>query len=340
MKKKLFIPLLILAIISSLSISVPTFAETSDDATKNFWTIPELIELKAEYDRERDVVCSGDLECEENRRFELLEQGGVYNALDSFSNMILMITSINPSASTVRVLFHDEDPTIRIMGETEPAVLDEIFIAWFSREPVMFNNYYAKNGHYDMEMYFLFSGSASTRGRRWFTPNTEKELRISHADALLKSPHYIFFTMEGERTSVSGMHDYSNCIESPFFEEGMECRIVFDDAGGFDFRPFWPGADYPADWLRTNDEEGYGGVADTTIDGSSDAATIEDGNASATPLINAISDVTPSSPNTGSPTKPASSFKRSKELIWYPILIIFLSDIFIFWWFWPEERSH
>ena len=334
---------------------MPTFAETPEGNNKKFWTIPELIELREEDIMERDSLCDEDLECEKNRHFELLARGGKYSVLNSFNNMLLLVTSINPSNSTIKVLFHDENPMMRRMGETEPAILDEIFIAWFSSQPVIFNNYYAKHSHYDMEMYFLFSGNASTNGYGWFTPNQEVELQIDHAEALLNSPHYIFFTMEGENTSVSGMHDYGSCIESPFFEEGMECRMVFDGTGNFSFLPFWPGSDSPV-YNPYSTEEGYGGAigdntgennedieggSDETIDNPETAPTpTEDNNALATQLADKTSNTIPNHPNTGSFTKSASSSKRNKEPIWCPNYVIFLSDIFIFWWFLPEERSH
>ena len=355
MKKKPFLPLLSLILISSIGFSVPTFAKTIEGTSKKFWTIPELIELKEENDRERNLICNGDFECEENFYFGLLEQGGIYSALDNFSNMVLLITSINPSSATIKVLFHDEDMMRRMMGETDPAVLDEIFIAWFASEPAMFNNYYAKHSRYSMEMYFLFSGNARTKGRGWFTPNQEIELSISHSDALLKSPHYIFFTMEGENTSASGMHDYSNCIESPFFEEGMECRMVFDDEGGFDFLPFWPGSDYPVEGTYFIEEEGYGGTL------TEDNADIEEGIDSPEGPINPVSNpeapgnivtnsittepmssiVLASQPETGEFTRPTSMSRKKKdeEFPWCPTLIIVLSSIFIFWWFYPAQKG-
>ena len=347
MKSKLFL-ISFFTIISSVGLTLPTFAVAPESDNKKFWTIPELIELREEDVMERGSLCEEDLECEINRHFELLERGGEYSILNSFNNMILLITSINPSNSTIRVLFHDENPMMRRMGEMEPAILDEIFIAWFSSQPIMFNNYYAKHSHYSMEMSFLFSGSASTNGYGWFTPNQEVELQIDHAEALLKSPHYIFFTMEGENTSVSGMHDYSNCIESPFFEEGMECRMVFDDTGNFDFLPFWPGSDSPA-YNPYSIEEGYGGTIDDNTESNSDIITdnpetaatpSEENDAQATQLADATPETALNYPDTGSFTESPNPSKRDKNSVWCPILIIFLSDLFIFWWFWPEERSH
>ena len=355
MKKKPFLSLLSLILISSIGFSAPTFAKTIQGTSKKFWTIPELIELKEENDRERELACNGNSECEENLYYSLLEQGGIYSAIDNFSNMHLLITSINPSASTVRVLFHDKVPMDYIGNEVEPAVLDEIFIAWFSREPDMFNNYYAKYGRYKMEKYFLFSDSASNRGRGWFPPNQEVELPIDHADALLRSPHYIFFTMEGEHTSVSGMHDYSNCVESPFFEEGMECRMIFDDEGGFDFLPFWPGSDYPVEgtYFIEEEEEGYGGAStengntEENIHNPESPADPVDNDPEAPANTNTTTDQPTSGialsgqPETGEFTRPTSMLKsrKNEEFPWCLALIITLSGIFIFWWFYPTQKG-
>ncbi len=243
MKKKLLFLTTTLMLIGNLSFATPTFAESS--SSKDFWTIPELIELKTTTDAEVNSLCQGDFMCEEDYRFSLLDQGGQYSALEGFSSMILMITAINPTNSTIRVLFHDEDPMMRMMGEEDRAALDEIFIAWFSEEPRIFNNYYAKANNYTQEMYYLFSGDANTNGTGWFPPNQEVEIQIEHADALLREPHLIFFAMEGENTSAYGAHGYDSCIKSPLFEEGMECRMVFDETTNFYFLPFIPGEDMP-----------------------------------------------------------------------------------------------
>ena len=360
----------------TLTLTISTLAATVPNRTsaithgERFWTIPQLVEMKTAADAEMAELiapCAGDRDCEDEIFFQRLDSDGKYLAIDNFSNMILMVTAINPSNSTVRVMFHDQDPMLeRMLGEKQYATLSELYIAWFTKPPVMYNSYYAVYGNYEEGMYHpLYAGSAEMYGEGWFPPNVEVELSINDAEVLYNLPYTIHFTMEADITNASGAHDYSDCFASPDYQEGMECRMVFSDIGGFYFLPFWPDAtipatgpdipgpvtdsepgnptDEPTDDLAPSDP-----AADTsepTINPDPEPEQPTDitfsqsdelGLGTATEITEPTSASEPKTPNTGA--YPAEICNREINMPWWIIALILAGNALLIWWFTPNRR--
>ena len=350
--KKIISILILIAFLSTASLQNPTFATST---SREIWTIPELIEMKTESDREMDELCHEDQSCEEGLHSSRLENRGRNLAIENFSNMTLIITSINPSNSIVRVLFHDEDQMLRqFFGTRQHAILDELYIAWFSSRPEIYNRDYALYGNYPDGMYYpLFAGSSATNGSDWITPNIEVELNIEDASVLYNSPYLIYFTMEADITNVSGIHDYGDCMNSPLYEEGMECRMVFDDAGGFFFLPFLPGAETPVfyplseETLIDKNTTSEIGSQETSISPSSaDSLETEKENSSTNSLGNsdassssATKTVNPTIPNTGASIYPFKNHIKKVDLPWWIIVLVVLGGAFLVWLFTPNSKK-
>ena len=381
-KLPLLVPLLLTLTISTLAATVPNQASAITHGAR-FWTIPQLIEMKAKADTELDELtehCAGDRECKDDIFFERLESDGKYLAIDNFSNMILMVTAINSSNSTVRVMFHDEDPMLeRMIGEKQRATLSELHIAWFTKPPVMYNSYYAVYGNYEEGMYHnLYSGFAAENDEDWLAPNVEVELEINDAASLYNEPYIIYFTMEADITSVSGVHDYSDCLTSPAYKEGMECRMVFDEVGGFYFLPFLPGATTPVAISDATEPEPSEPADKPSVAPSAEEPTtpsptptldpesIADPNPTpepeiipnpepATPAefesdmgrINEASGMSlaanitldPKTPDTGTQTYPDATYGREIEMPWWIAGLIISGIGLLIWWFIPNRHN-
>ena len=335
--------------------ATPVFARESSE----IWTVPQLMTIQKEVAAETAELCSGYTFCEDELYFSHLETGGKYAALDGFSNTILLITAINPSTSTIRVVFHDEDPMMRWLSEENHYdTLDELYISKFSNRPSIDEAHDIMRGGYSSDTHHpLFAGTAATNGTGWFTPNIEVELPITNAASLLETPYIIHFAMEADFTNVIGAHDYSDCLASPAYEEGMECRVVFDENGWFYFLPFWPGAELPATMTATEDliledtatgdtpAEDSTPLNNTIIEGGLGVVEPEEGTTLAAGLNpeaasiepTPTSDTLPTAPDTGSPTYGFHA-KKTDLPLWIAGLII-ANFALLIWWFTPIHKK-
>ena len=334
MAKKIFTPILIfLTLISGTCLKTSTVSAAS---AKQIWTIPQLIAMKNEINIELTEVCNSDIACEDEFFFEHSRFDTAYKIVDGFRRSILLITAINPEESTIRVLFQDDSPMLNeLFGGKRQAVLDELYIAWFSEQPNMYNSYYAVHGNYPEGMYHpLFAGSATANGANWFVPNTEVTLSINDAAVLYNVPYLIYFTMEADITNATGAYDYSDCMNSPAYETGMECRMVFDDEKGISFLPFLPGSESPV--LAPDANEPNEDISSTSINTQESvlgkpSTTIEKG-------TNQSLNTLPKAPNTG-----FISFRNSTNkyinLPWWILALIIANIIVLIWLFVPIRRK-
>ena len=356
MVKKLFLISTLTILAGSIGLrTVPVFARESGE----IWTVPQLITLQEEVVAETSRICAGDTFCENELYFDHLRFGGKYAALDGFSNMIILITAINPSSSTIRVIFHDEDPIMRwVPEENRRSTLDELYVSKFSNHPGIDEAHdIMRSGHSGETHHPLFVGAAATNGIGWFASNVEVELPITNATSLLEAPYIIHFAMEADYTNVLGAHDYSDCLTSPAYKEGMECRAVFDENGWFYFLPFWPGAELPATMTATEDPvseeatsedtpaEGSTPPDDTPMEGGLGAVEPEEGTTLVTEITpeasstetTSISDILPTTPDTGKPTYGFHA-KKTDLPLWIAGLIV-ANFVLLVWWFMPVHRK-
>ena len=335
--------------------ATPVFARESSE----IWTVPQLMTIQKEVAAETAELCSGYTFCEDELYLSHLETGGKYAALDGFSNMIILITAINPSNSTIRVIFHDEDLMMRWLPEEgRRSTLDELYVSKFSNRPGIDEAHDIMRSGYSSDTHHpLFAGTAATNGAGWFTPDIEVELPITNATSLLEAPYIIHFAMEADYTNVIGAHDYSDCLASPAYEEGMECRVVFDENGWFYFLPFWPGAESSAtitvakdptledttpgdtlteDSILSDDTPAEGGLGFVEPEeGTTLAAGLNPEAASIEPTP--TSDTLPTAPDTGSPTYGFHA-KKTDLPLWIAGLII-ANFALLIWWFTPIHKK-
>ncbi len=358
MAKKLSLISFLTILASSFGLQVaPVFARESSE----IWTIPQLIAMQEDVAAETAELCAGDTFCEDELYFSHLETGGKYAALDGFSNMLILVTAINPANSTIRVVFHDEDPMMRWLPEEDRrATLDELYVSKFSNHPTLDEAHdIMRSGDSTDTHHPLFSGTTATNGAGWLTPNIEVELPITNAASLYDEPYLLHFAMEADTSNAIGVHDYSDCMTSPIYEEGMECRMVFDENGWFYFLPFWPGAEAPA--MVTSVEEIPTPAADNpepasditiTEDSPTESTPTEDGYGAASleetteKPVEVSSDVDPNTsvstsitaPDTGDLTYPGFHAKKT-DLPWWIAGLIIANLALLIWWFLPTRKK-
>ena len=279
MKKKLFfkIPTIITGAITLLGTSLtlsPAYAyEIADSAVdpsllpsgieingKRYWSVAEMQIASELINQKREEFCQGDRMCEEELSWQQMDElGGIYRALDPFENTHFMLTSVNPSRNTVKFLYHDEDKMLsRMLGETIRHDIASIYAVWVDESlgsiTTTSSNWlaYGQRAPYHLgsveeveaATHLIFDESEAELGPGWFTPNTEREYHVvgsNLVDNTRGQIHYSLNAASGGGHS-HGTLDYSGCINSPNYQEGMECRMMYHADGYYDMLPMNPSA--------------------------------------------------------------------------------------------------
>ena len=120
-------------------------------------------------------------------------------------------------------------------------------------------------------------------------------------------------------SSVMSWPDYSSCVNSLNYVEGMECRMIFDETGNWSYYPFYPEEPKTA-------ENSISDLGGETIIYASTMSEEELG--ATTEVVNA--------PNTGTTTAPQ---EKQTGLPWWMSLIFSVGCATTLWLFWPKSRK-
>lgn len=223
---------------------------------KRYWSVAEMQTASDLINAKREEFCQGDRMCTEELPWQQMDEfGGIYRALDPYENIHFMLTSVNPSANTVKFLYHDEDKMLsRMLGETVRHDIASIYAVWVDESlgsiTTTSNNWlaYGQRAPYHLgtveeveaATHLIFDESETELGAGWFTPNTEREYHVE-GESLLDNTngqiHFSFNATEGGGHS-HGTLDYSSCIKSPEYTAGMECKTMFSEDGSRVYLPF------------------------------------------------------------------------------------------------------
>ena len=339
MPKKILLLLIALSI-STLSMTVPKTA-FAEEPSQSVWTLEEIAAFKAEVDAEDDLICAGDWTCKEDLRFGRLEgdEGKIYRALEEFNMSDFIISSINPSSGTISLYFQDEDWMMRTMGMDESRKLTEVYAFWLedgmigpAKDTIDIYNYSGdvKDGIFVDGLHPLISKNEEKDGTDWFPSRTEVQFSVEGSDLVNNREGIIYFTVNANGLII-GLKDYSECINSPDYAEGMECRIVFSHSGPL-YVPFSSDdVDLPVDdsasdlkyyivEKRLSFSDAYGGpVSATAAKRDTDSGL--------------------KAPNTGAYAYPAEVCSKEINMPWWLIAAILAGNALLIWWFMPSRQK-
>lgn len=353
MAKKL--PLLILTLtISTLATTVPksTFAEGSPVA---MWPLEEIAALKAEVDAEDELTCGNNVGCREVLRAERLSDDNdhIYLAVEEFSTSNFYVSAINPSAGTITLFLQDEDYISKRRGIDKRYSLTEVYMYWLDdtigplNDTVTICNYSedVKNGTHVDGLHPLISKNEEKDGENWMPPYTEVQYSVGGSNLADNRNGILYFTAKAGR-SIIGLKDYSTCINSPDYTEGMECRIMFKESGSYTYIPMPPRTiTIPDEEPIPNPDEPTG---ETLVEPGQGAATetpesketAEDAGANPeleiASMSHPVSRSLPKAPNTGA--YPAEACSRGINMPWWIIVLILAGNALLIWWFTPNRR--
>lgn len=222
---------------------------------KHYWSVAEMQTASDLINAKREEFCQGDRMCREELPWQQMDEfGGIYRALDPYENIHFMLTSVNPSANTVKFLYHDEDKMLsRMLGETVRHDIASIYAVWVDESlgsiTTTSSNWlaYGQRAPYHLgtveeveaATHLIIDESETELGAGWFTPNTEREYHVEGSDLTENTSgqfHYSLNSTEGGHSH--GTLDYSSCINSPNYTIGMECKTMFSEEGSRAYLPF------------------------------------------------------------------------------------------------------
>ena len=216
---------------------------------RTYWTFEETWNLKTAIDDEVAAICGHDYGCELDYRFGLLDQPE-YRMMGAmmFPSMVYM-TAVNPKKETITLFYNDTgDWSTRALTGDRHFSLQEFTTFWVEDEDLNYSilndvretRYYADSILSDSaaeEITPLFYGSAERDGEDWFESN--KEIEISVAGSGLARNHAGFIHQIGVSDSTFvGTFNYSDCLRSPDYRDGMECKLMYAEDGGMWYLPF------------------------------------------------------------------------------------------------------
>ena len=235
-KAPLFISTL-LAFAGSLSIYSPvTYAE---DNTVSHWTVSELLAAKPILDTTKDNFCGDKWECREGISMAYRGLGGRAGGQTELESLRFMITSLNPTLGTIKAIYFDEDLDYD---------LTEFHMYWL--DPDMPNPNSRASYYYDYHeniknredvsgLHVLVVEDETNRTSGWFVPNQEITYEVGDFTAMTNNTFHVY--IDSERGNSIRTTNYTSCLESPEYQPGMECRLVYNnDIKWFDYIPMTP----------------------------------------------------------------------------------------------------
>ncbi len=162
-----------------------------------------------------------------------------------------LITSINPSLETMTLNYTDPmEAHFKEMGlPTDPIDLTSLYMFWLEpgdKDPekdARYTDNYAKqieDGEPEPDVHVILSRNNNTDGTDWLEIGKETEFQIKGSH--LSSPDFdgrIFHKLSGSNGVIwsRGSVHISECINSPDYIPGMDCKLMMRDDGRFVYLP-------------------------------------------------------------------------------------------------------
>lgn len=244
MKKALLLPTLIAAMAAgNLAIMSQDSSAIYKEGNKTWWTVEEMLDFRKTADSEIDERCGKDYECREELYFERLgDYNNQYVALERLEEPQFNITSINPEQETMKVVYFDQNPMMKRMGEEEHDPLAHIFIAWFDEiaNPGEMGNYYYET---PLEETFtniphvIYQKNAEEYPGGVFPVNQEFSLPITGSGIKNDPLGRLGVAVFAEQYNSLGFVDYKSCLVAPDYTSGTECRLMVSSSGELKYMP-------------------------------------------------------------------------------------------------------
>ena len=244
MKKSLiFSSLAVAAIFAGTSLNFhPVSAKTVTEKWGNTYTLEEVKVMYQEFRTKMIATCSeDDRTCLRTFFNTMKAEDPKYGALNTYINIPFYITKIDPETGNLHLYYRDHSLNRFKMGsmeEGEQHALTKMYIGWLEPDTNIseFPKLISKDATNE-KLHVIVRAEAEANGGFWFP--SEKEVMISApgADLSNNETRKIIFWLHMGSASFFNNSDYSTCYEAGY-QSGMECRMMFTEAGGYIYLPY------------------------------------------------------------------------------------------------------
>ncbi|MBQ3433263.1 hypothetical protein IJG22_03150 [Candidatus Saccharibacteria bacterium] len=193
-----------------------------------WWSVEELLSFNQEVEAEKEAECGDNQDCRMEFGWSMIERGPKYSALNNLLEGQFWVTSVNPAAETVKVLFFDDDMMLRHMGIEEKLEIEHLYLGWFDEWRGQIYNY-----DHDGFTNGTVSGShplydSTTEGVDAIVPWQESELSVTGGGLIYNTTGKLDYALYAKYNmfNAQGHFDYSSCLSAPDYQEGMECQMM------------------------------------------------------------------------------------------------------------------
>ncbi|MBR3270141.1 hypothetical protein IKG07_02755 [Candidatus Saccharibacteria bacterium] len=256
-----------------------------------------------------------------------------------------LVTALNPSNSTARVLFNDESATQWMPWVEEKDVFKDLHLFWWENGPTKYD-YFDPT---DPEFHRIFDRVAKP-GENWLSANKEVEISIPRETFEILKTKPLYYYAISEMSTVVGQRDFRSCLSDIEGKEGYECSIIVGKTGGIEY--------YPTEIKQAPVPEAtseFTPVA-TSIPAASPTPEIKELKPVITEKISTsvmrvptsttevAQNSVPETPVNETPKEtveiPLAAGKKEKhEFPWWLVIFIFSGIFLILWWFIPIRRK-
>ena len=260
-------------------------------------------------------------------------QNPCIQALQQFALHGFIVSAVNPSKSTIKVLFRDNS----YFGEA--ATRADLYLFWHESPFAASDIFDFNNTPEGIRDFLHISSSDLSTGI--LQPNKEIELTITENQDLLNDPsHQILYILREDDYAVNtaGFAQYQTCFqEGSGYQDGMECQIRFDDYMNVIYVPvateeITPGSEQPSGEGATTED----GAENTMVATDVTAENASGEGYGGAGIISASNTV--KSPETGANTKTQDG-NTATEFPWWLGLIFGLGALTLTWLFWPKKTK-
>ncbi|MDO4742066.1 MAG: hypothetical protein Q4A79_01690 [Candidatus Saccharibacteria bacterium] len=232
-RKRSLMTLALLAVMGS-SVYTPNSPALATSEETQAWSVEELASASTRLDALLEEECRGDYMCNEMYLMDLYDSGDeIFKALSIYDSERITITSINPSLGTMNIIYKSRDTLGRRMGmgggEED---LRELYVVRF------------KNGYIDSDFItplqqgivvpttYLVFGNTVDEGNV-LPPNTEVTINLEGFGLSSEIKNDFWYYLSTTESSMMGNFNFSSCIDSPDYRDGLECRIMYNKSKPF-----------------------------------------------------------------------------------------------------------
>ncbi len=246
------------SVFASEPIDDPEFFEPGfeeEEIELKYWSFDELYEMDVATTAARAEACGEyNPACENKFISALTSESEDWWAWRRFADKFFLITSYNPSKNTMRLYYNDIDISRKLSGRSDwRKSLAELYLTWHDADQpeidsialtqiglksYLWHTAEIKQGIENPGVHIIYTDDEAKDGTNWFPAKQEIEISVENLDEnTTNSIYYVYYIKNSMQYRT---FNYSSCINSPDYVEGMECQLYLTNTDELVYFPVWP----------------------------------------------------------------------------------------------------